>query len=376
MIRIVADDKIPFLKGALDSFANVTYMPGKQINRDALINADALLVRTRTRCNAELLEGTPVKFIASATIGFDHIDTVYCREKKIEWTNAAGCNSSSVQQYIASAIMRIASESDSDLREMTLGIIGVGNVGSKVEKLARLMGMNVLLNDPPRERKEGGINFVSLDRILRESDIISLHVPLNMDGEDKTWHMLDNESINKIRDRGWLINSSRGEVIETEALKNAVTNDKLSGVIIDVWEKEPEIDIPLMHMSFLATPHIAGYSSDGKANGTAMAVRALGKWFNFPLDGWFPGNIPQPSDPVLSIEGADKGDLEIVKKAILHSYNIMEDDVKLRFDPSHFEKIREEYPVRREFSAYSVKLNGGSQNAARMLTDLGFIVQQ
>jgi erythronate-4-phosphate dehydrogenase len=376
MIRIVADDKIPFLKGALDSFANVTYMPGRQINRDALINADALLVRTRTKCDAELLEGTPVKFIASATIGFDHIDTVYCREKKIEWTNAAGCNSSSVQQYIASAIMRIASESDTDLREMTLGIIGVGNVGSKVEKLARLMGMNVLLNDPPREKKERGINFVSLDRILRESDIISLHVPLNMDGEDKTWHMFDNESIDKIRDGVWLINSSRGEVIETEALKNAVTNDKLSGVIIDVWEKEPEIDIPLMHMSFLATPHIAGYSSDGKANGTAMAVRALGKWFNFPLDGWFPGNIPQPSDPVISIEGTNKDDLEIVKKAVLHSYNIMEDDIKLRFDPSHFEKIREEYPVRREFNAYSVKLNGGSQNAVRMLTDLGFIVQQ
>jgi erythronate-4-phosphate dehydrogenase len=376
MIRIVADDKIPFLKGALDSFANVTYMPGRQINRDALINADALLVRTRTKCDAELLEGTPVKFIASATIGFDHIDTVYCSERKIEWTNAPGCNSSSVQQYIASAIMRIASESDTDLREMTLGIIGVGNVGSKVEKLARLMGMNVLLNDPPREKKERGINFVSLDRILRESDIISLHVPLNMDGEDKTWHMFDNESIDKIRDGVWLINSSRGEVIETEALKNAVTNDKLSGVIIDVWEKEPEIDIPLMHMSFLATPHIAGYSSDGKANGTAMAVRALGKWFNFPLDGWFPGNIPQPSDPVISIEGTNKDDLEIVKKAVLHSYNIMEDDIKLRFDPSHFEKIREEYPVRREFNAYSVKLNGGSQNAVRMLTDLGFIVQQ
>jgi erythronate-4-phosphate dehydrogenase len=375
MIRIVADDKIPFLKGALESFASVTYIPGKQINRDALIKADALLIRTRTKCNAELLEGTPVKFIASATIGFDHIDTGYCREKGIEWTNAPGCNSSSVQQYIASAILRIAGESDNDLREMTLGIIGVGNVGSKVEKLARLMGINVLLNDPPRERKEKSINFVSLDRILKESDIISLHVPLNMDGDDKTWHMFDKETIEKVKNRSWLINSSRGEVIDTEALKNAVTDDKLSGVIVDVWEKEPEIDIPLMHMSYLATPHIAGYSSDGKANGTAMAVRALGKWFDFPLDNWFPGNVPKPSDPIISIDGS-REDLEILKKAVFHSYNIVEDDVKLRFDPSRFEKIREEYPVRREFNAYSVKLTGGSKNAASMLADLGFNVEQ
>ncbi len=375
MIRIVADDKIPFLKGALESFASVTYMPGKQINRDALIKTDALLVRTRTTCNAELLEGTSVKFIASATIGFDHIDTDYCREKKIEWTNAPGCNSSSVQQYIASAILRIAGESDNNLREMTLGIVGVGNVGSKVEKLARLLGINVLLNDPPRERQEKGINFVSLDRILRESDIISLHVPLNMDGEDKTWHMFDRETIEKVKAGSWLINSSRGEVIETEALKSAVTDDKLSGVIVDVWEKEPEIDIPLMHMSYLATPHIAGYSSDGKANGTAMAVRALGKWFSIPIDNWFPGNVPQPANPKISIDGS-KEDIEILKKAVFHSYNIVEDDVKLRFDPSRFEKIREEYPVRREFNAYSVKLTGGSENAVSILEDLGFIVER
>jgi erythronate-4-phosphate dehydrogenase len=372
MIRIVADDKIPFLRGALESFANVTYMPGRQINRDALEHADAILIRTRTKCNAELLEGTPVKFIASATIGFDHIDTVYCEEKNIRWTNAPGCNSTSVQQYIASALSRIASDSNFDLKERTLGIIGVGNVGSKVERLARILGMNVLLNDPPRERKENGNVFVSLEKILRESDIITLHVPLNMDGEDKTLHMFDNETFKKIRKGCWLINSSRGEVIDTDALKDAISDEILSGLVIDVWEKEPEIDIPLMHMAYLATPHVAGYSTDGKANGTSMIVRAIGEWFNIPTNGWFPSDIPGPADPVVSIDNSDKSDEEIIRKAVLHTYNIMEDDVKLRFDPSRFEKIREEYPVRREFQAYSVRLKSGSAILAKMLSEIGF----
>ncbi len=375
MIRIVADDKIPFLKGALESFASVTWLPGKQITRDAAMKADALLVRTRTRCNADLLEGTPVKFIGTATIGYDHIDTVYCEKKNIKWANAPGCNSSSVQQYIAAALLKISAESGFDLRNKTLGIVGVGNVGLKVEKLAKNLGMNVILNDPPRERAEKTYNFVSLDQLLGRSDIITLHVPLNCDGIDKTWHLFDDSTFSKVKKGSWLINSSRGEVIDTEAFKKALVDERLAGAVIDVWEKEPEIDIPLMHMAFLATPHIAGYSADGKANGTAIMIKALCDAFSLPVSNWYPDEVPLPPEPLLIIDSNGKSDEEILRRAVLHTYNIAEDDVKLRFDPSRFEKVREEYPVRREFSSFTVKLKGDPKKAGAILGALGFRVE-
>ncbi len=375
MIRIVADDKIPFLKGVLESFAKVTWLPGKQITRDAAMKADALLVRTRTRCNADLLEGTPVKFVGTATIGFDHIDTDYCEKNNIKWANAPGCNSSSVQQYIAAALLKISAESGFDLRNKTLGIVGVGNVGLKVEKLAKNLGMNVILNDPPRERAEKTYNFVSLDQLLGRSDIITLHVPLNKDGIDKTWHFFDDSTFSKVKKGSWLINSSRGEVIDTEAFKKALVDDRLAGAVIDVWEKEPEIDIPLMHMAFLATPHIAGYSADGKANGTAMMVKALCDAFSLPVSNWYPNEVPLPSEPLLIIDSNGKSDEEILRKAVLHTYNIAEDDVKLRFDPSRFERVREEYPVRREFPSFTVKLKGDPKKAGVILGALGFRVE-
>jgi erythronate-4-phosphate dehydrogenase len=374
MVRIIADDKIPFLKGVLEPFAEVIYLPGNQINRTNVMGSDALLVRTRTRCNSELLAGTPVKYIGTATIGFDHIDTAFCEENNIKWISAPGCNSSSVQQYIAAALLRISAESGLSLKGRTIGIVGVGNVGSKVQNLANVLGMNVLLNDPPRERREGKNNFVGLDQLLIESDIITLHVPLNMDGEDRTFHMFNNEVFSKVKRRCWLINSSRGEVVETEALKNALSGERIGGAVIDVWEREPEIDIPLMHMAFLATPHIAGYSADGKANGTAMIVKNLCESFNIPLTSWYPSEVPGTHDPVLEIDCAGKTSEEIVRKAVNHTYNIVEDDVRLRFDPSRFEKERENYPVRREFSYYSINLKDGNEEAEKLLRDLGFKV--
>jgi len=374
MVRIIADDKIPFLKGVLEPFAEVTYLPGNQINRTNVMRSDALLVRTRTRCNSELLAGTPVKYIGTATIGFDHIDTVFCEENNIKWISAPGCNSSSVQQYIAAALLRISAESGLSLKGKTIGIVGVGNVGSKVQKLANILGMNVLLNDPPRERREGKNNFIGIDQLLIESDIITLHVPLNMDGEDRTFHLFNNEVFYKVKRRCWLINSSRGEVVETEALKNALSVERIAGAVIDVWEREPEIDIPLMHMAFLATPHIAGYSADGKANGTATIVKNLCESFNIPLTGWYPSEVPGTHDPVLAIDCTGKTSEEIVRKAVNHTYNIVEDDVRLRFDPSRFEIERENYPVRREFSYYSITLKDGNEEAEKLLRDLGFKV--
>jgi erythronate-4-phosphate dehydrogenase len=372
MIRITADEKIPFLEGVLEPFASISYIPGNQIYRNIAMQSDALLVRTRTRCDSELLYGTPVKFVGTATIGFDHIDTDFCKKNNIRWTNAPGCNASSVQQYIAAALMKISAESGFSLKGMTLGIVGVGNVGSRVQYMAEALGMRVMLNDPPRERKEGKKGFVDLEYLLSESDIVTLHVPLNLAGMDNTFHLFNKETFSRIKRGAWLINTSRGEVVDTEDLKDAIAADGLAGIIIDVWEREPEINIPLMHMAFLATPHIAGYSVDGKANGTAMIVNSLCKSFDIPLNNWYPGDIPLPQEPLIMIDCNGKTQEEILRKAIFHTYNIVEDDVRLRFDPSRFEKERESYPVRREFSFYTIMLKDGNDDIKKLLSNLGF----
>lgn len=371
-MKIVADDKIPFLKGALEPYAEMIYLPGKQIDREILKDADALLIRTRTKCNEKLLEGTTVKFIGTATIGFDHIDTQYCNKRKIFWTNAPGCNSSSVQQYIAAALLKVASENSFSLNDKTLGIIGVGNVGSKVEKFARTVGMKVLLNDPPRARLEGKKNFHQLNEVLSQSDILTVHVPLNLTGEDCTLHLFNDENFSKIRKGAWFINSSRGEVVDTHALKNALNSGNIGGAVIDVWEHEPDIDPYLMSQVFIATPHIAGYSTDGKANGTAMVVNSLCKYFNLPATNWYPKKVPTPASPSILIDCKGKSEEDILNEAVMHTYNIDEDDVRLRHSPSEFEKLRGDYPLRREFTSYTVTLKGGTEKVQQMFEAIGF----
>ena len=373
-MKIVADDKIPFLKGILEPFAEVLYLPGKQIDNKILRDADALIIRTRTKCTESLLKDTKVRFIGTATIGFDHIDTRFCAKNGIIWTNAPGCNSKSVQQYMAAVLLKIASEFKFSLKDKTIGIVGVGNVGSRVEKLAGLLGMNVLLNDPPRARKEGKKNFVNLNTILNESDIITLHVPLNVVGEDCTWYLLNDRSFKKVKKGAWLINTSRGEVAETGAMVKMLKTGKLAGAVIDVWENEPDIDLELMETSFLATPHIAGYSTDGKANGTSMIVNALARHYSLPVDNWYPENIPNPDEPEFQVNEAGRTNEDVLREAVSRTYNVDEDNIRLRFSPADFEKLRNDYPVRREFNAYTVRLNAGTGQTREMLHNLGFNV--
>jgi len=373
-MKIVADDKIPFLKGVLEPYADVLYLPGKDISRENLLDADALLTRTRTKCDASLLNGSTVKFIGTATIGIDHIDIKYCNDKNIIWTNAPGCNSSSVQQYMIVSLLKMASEFRFDLKGKTIGITGAGNVGAKVEKFAGLMGMNVLLNDPPRARTEGQKEFVSLDQLLKESDIVTVHVPLNMEGEDRTYHLFNEEQFRKMKKGAWFFNTSRGEVAETNALKQALKSGRLAGAVLDVWENEPDIDPDLMAMSFLSTPHIAGYSADGKANGTSRVVNSLCDFFGLPLKNWYPADIPPPEYPVVNINGIGKTDEDIIREAAFHTYNIDEDNIRLRFSPADFEKFRGDYKIRREFSAFIAGLNGGTKQVKNKLESLGFRV--
>ncbi|MDP4226747.1 MAG: NAD(P)-dependent oxidoreductase, partial [Bacteroidota bacterium] len=190
-MKIIIDDKIPFIKGVLESYGKVEYIAGANISKDDVKDADALIIRTRTHCTKELLEGSKIKFIATATIGFDHIDTAYCEQNGIYWTNAAGCNSSSVQQYMASVLIHLAGKHGLSFKKRTLGVIGVGHVGRKVVKLAEALGFRVVLNDPPLARRIGPCGYISLDGIIREADVITLHVPLTYEGEDKTYHLID-----------------------------------------------------------------------------------------------------------------------------------------------------------------------------------------
>lgn len=373
-IKIIADDKIPFLKGVLEPFAEVIYLSPKEITKEAVNDADALLVRTRTKCNADLLENSKVKFIATATIGYDHIDGAYCDSKKIKWVSAPGCNSSSVQQYIASALLSIAAKKNFNLVEKTLGIVGVGNVGTKVEKLAKAIGMNVLLCDPPRQRNEGGNQFVSLDELVKKSDIITFHVPLNKSGEDKTFHLADEKFFESFTKSKIIFNSSRGEVVETNALKNAIKSGIVSDAVLDVWENEPNIDIELLELVDFATPHIAGYSADGKANGTAMSVNALAKFFNFDLhDNWYPGEVPFASNsPIIDFDCSGLKENEIISRVFLHTYKIEEDDRRLRESVQTFEKQRGDYPVRRELCNYSLGLKNCDKSIEEKLYQIGF----
>jgi erythronate-4-phosphate dehydrogenase len=372
LMRIIADDKIPFLRGVLEPYAEVIYLPGKSIDKNALKDSDALLVRTRTKCSSGLLDGTNVKFIGTATIGFDHIDAAWCEEAGIRWTNAPGCNSSSVQQYIASVLFQVSLKGNFPLSGKTIGIIGAGNVGSKVEKTARLLGMNVLLNDPPRSRAEGSGNFTTLDRLLGESDIITVHVPLNRSGEDKTFYLFDDEHFGMIKQGSWFFNSSRGEVVESEALKMAIDTGRVGGAVLDVWEHEPDIDLDLMRKTFISTPHIAGYSTDGKANGTAMIVNALSEHFGLTLAKWYPRDVPVPLDTDIIINCKGKSDEEIIREAVLHTYDVTSDSKRLRSSPDDFEKLRGSYPLRREFGSYTVKLSGGSESLRNLIKAFGF----
>ena len=371
-MKIIIDDKIPYIRGAFENVAEVVYLPGSKTTPEVVKDADAIVTRTRTICNEKLLAGSSVKYIATATIGYDHIDTDYCDAAGIKWTNAPGCNSKSVEQYIASTLMVLAERKNLQLKDMCIGVVGVGNVGSKVARICEIFGMKVLLNDPPRERAEGSEKFVNIDRIKEEADIITLHVPLNMKGEDATFHLGNEVFLNSLNRNPVLINSCRGEVIETSAVKNALKSGKISGFVCDCWENEPDIDLELLGMTELATPHIAGYSKDGKATGTQMSVQAISRFFNLELNSWQPSGVEPPANPVIKIDGAGLSEKEILSKAILHTYDIRNDDQLLRANTSNFEQQRGDYPVRREFPAFSIEASNIDNKILEKLKEMGF----
>lgn len=373
-IKLIADDKIPFLKNVLEPYTNISYLPYDRITKQSIKNADALIIRTRTKCNAELLEGTSIKYIATATIGFDHIDADFCEQNNIRWSNAPGCNSTSVQQYIAAALVYYAYLKKIQLDTLTIGIVGVGNVGSKIQEISKIFGLKILLNDPPRERIEGGRKFVSLDQVLEESDIITFHVPLNFNEPDKTYHLADEVLFNKLNNSKVIFNTSRGGVIDTIAMIKAINNRIISFSVLDVWENEPKIDMKLLNLVNIATPHIAGYSTEGKANATAVCVNALNEFFNLGLtQNWYPANLPTSNNPrTIKIDCAGKLTQDIIYQVIKSTYDILREDKQLRNAVNNFEKLRGVYSGRREFSFYNVQLMNSKKSIDNFVRELGF----
>lgn len=343
-MKVIVDDKIPYIREALSTLGvEVQYVEGSKITSDVVRDADALIVRTRTHCNAALLEGSQVQFIATATIGYDHIDTAYCESHGIHWTNAPGCNAASVRQYIQSVLLLLQKERGLTLSRATLGVVGVGHVGKLVVEMARSWGMRVLCCDPPRaERGEQG--FVSLETIAREADVITLHTPLIQEGPHATYHLANETFFNSLQRKPYFINTSRGETTETVALLQALEEGKIAQCIIDVWEHEPDINLDLLDRCYLGTPHIAGYSADGKANATRMSLEALSRHFGL-------GDVPEilPPPPVQAVvRGNSRAEV------LLSIYNPHTDSQALKASPIHFEYLRGHYPLRREEQAYAL----------------------
>lgn len=340
-MKIVADKNVPFLEGVFEPYAEVIYMDGKDITRNDIIDADAMIIRTRTRCNAELLEGTKVSMIATATIGTDHIDLEYCKANGIEVHNAEGCNAGGVMQYVFSALYGVAARKSIKLDDCTMGIIGVGHVGSMVEKMARYLGFNVLLCDPPRERVEGSDKFCSLDYLLANSQVVTMHVPL----DETTRNMADSSFFALMPTGSIFINASRGEVLDEEALIEALP--KFGAVVIDTWKNEPMINVTLMDKVDIATPHIAGYSYQGKLNGTAFSVQAVARHYGLSeLYDFYPSEGEEDHSPVpLDLKGKKQGEIAAVFQ---YNYPIYTDDFRFRMEPGNFEKMRSNYQYRRE----------------------------
>ncbi len=349
-MKVIIDSYIPYIKGVLDKLVTVEYLPHPEITAEKVRDADALIVRTRTHCDEKLLKGSKVKFIASATIGYDHIDAEYCKNNGIVWTNAPGCNALSVAQYMASVFSFLIQTKGIDLTSKTIGIVGVGAVGSKIASLARSFGMRVLLNDPPRERREKSSDFVSLDSICEEADVITFHTLLNVSGEDKTLHLADETFFDRLKKKPIIINAARGEIVSTKALLRAIEQEKVSDIVLDCWENEGNINLDLLEKTTLATAHIAGYSADGKANAASQSVQALSRFFSLGIDDWKVESLPQPFHLYV-----DSG--LTFPQFFINTYNVKRDSDLLKNMPSDFEQQRSNYPFRREPQAYSGMVN-------------------
>ncbi len=334
-MKFIIDNKIPFIKGRLESFAETIYADPGKIDRRMAEDADALVVRTRTRCDSTLLSATGVRLIVTATIGTDHIDLEWCRENGVEVRNAAGCNAPGVAQYVWASLLQRGFDPERSI----LGVVGLGNVGSIVADWGERLGCRVLACDPPKA--DSGFSdreYLPLETLLREADAVTLHTPLTKSGLHPTFHLIGERELEMMKPEGILVNSSRGPVVDNRAWAARLSNGK-GRAIVDVWEGEPTLHLPLLQLAEIATPHIAGYSLEGKQRATRMALEALGDYFGFTPD-------------VSGLEGPYEAPDRLFTAAdlqlIAQSYDPMADTLPLRDNPGKFESLRSDYKYRKE----------------------------
>jgi erythronate-4-phosphate dehydrogenase len=382
-MKIVADQNIPFVKKCFSSIGEVFTCQGREISSAIVKNADILLVRSVTRVDEHLLSGTKIKFVATATIGTDHLDIDYLEKHGIAFASAPGSNANSVAEYIIAAILTIAEKHHLNISGKTLGIIGVGHVGSLVASRAASLDLNVLLNDPPLSRQTNDPKYLPLDK-LYDCDFITMHTPLSFSGIDKTLHLANEHFFDAVKKGAVFLNTARGGVHDTKALKDAIKKGHLLSAVLDVWENEPYIDAELLEMSDLATPHIAGYSYDGKLAGLVMIYNAVCRFLKINPSHTINHFLPPSAIPSIELSAPLDDEQAAINHIVKRIYDIQSDDQQMRqilSVPTYnrgklFDELRKNYPVRREFQNTIIKLNDKNGSLAKKLSGIGFQIAQ
>jgi erythronate-4-phosphate dehydrogenase len=381
---------MPFVLEAFNTLGEARILEGRDISGADVRDAGILALRSTTQVNRALLAGSQVRFVGTATIGTDHLDLAYFQEAGIHWCFAPGCNANSVSEYITAALLTLGERHGIPLEDKTIGVIGVGNVGSRVVTKARALGMRVLMNDPPRERiqnpesrsqNEGGDSFVSLERVLAESDIITVHVPLTKDGPDKTFHLADGDFFRRARKGLIFLNAARGAVVDTPALLKALDLGQVGHVVMDTWEGEPKYRADMLARVDIGTPHIAGHSFEGKVMGTVMVYREACRFLGVPATWSHEPLMPPALVPRVEVDAAGRTDEAVLREVVRKLYDIEADDRRLRdtavtddvLRAKAFDKLRKNYPERREFQYTTVRLKQASSGLRAKFDGLGFL---
>lgn len=382
-MKIIADANIPFVSECFSSIGQVQAVGGRQITPEVIADADVLLVRSITPVGGDLLAGSNVRFVGTATIGFDHVDIDFLRRNNIGFASAPGSNANSAAEYVIAGLLEVAQRYDLDVEGKSIGIIGAGNVGGRVTRKCAALGMNVLLNDPPLQRQTGDAKYLPLKELF-DCDFITLHTPLTFEGPDKTYHLADENFFRSLKERCVFVNAARGGVVDTKALKAAIRSGRLRAVVLDVWEGEPDIDTELLKVVDIGTPHIAGYSLDGKVAGMIMIYRSACEYFGLEPESDVEDFLPEPPVPQLKLNPNVGNEQTALLDAVQKVYRIDHDDAKLRrlLDKpagkrgEYFDSLRKNYPVRREFQNTEVILRDSHSTLAGKLAGLGFKIAQ
>ncbi|UCE64542.1 MAG: 4-phosphoerythronate dehydrogenase, partial [Nitrospirota bacterium] len=379
----VADENIPYVKEAFETVGTVKRVPGRAIGPATIREAQVLLVRSVTKVNRELLENCHIQFVGTATSGLDHIDSEYLQTRGIAFASAQGSNANSVAEYVITALLIIARQQGLRLAGKSIGIVGVGHIGRLVKVKAEALGMTVVPNDPPLEQKDEHKSFRTLEEAL-ECDVVTLHIPLTCEGPFKTFHLFDDATLAQLKPSAIFINTSRGEVVETQALMNRLQKKTSRATVLDVWESEPDINWELFKLVSLGTPHIAGYSMDGKAQGTFLIYQALCKHLGL-TPSWSPSDsLPSPILPRINTEPIDKPFEQILGELTEDIYNIKADHTRMaellkipiEKRPIAFDQLRKNYPVRREFHNTKIHFLNREGELPQKFSGLGFQVEE